>query len=415
LPAAHQTKKRPLSSPQWIMHLPKNLLRKNLLEDFLFATLCVALAVVLRLALFPYETFDYHNYLGPWYDHLRQNGLQGLKTGFSNYTPPYLYLLELATYLPVSKLYAIKSISLLGDFALAFVVLLVVKLKYDRRPVWLAAFAAVLFAPTIFFNSALWGQSDAIYTAFLIAALYCLLRHWAGRALFFFSIAFAFKLQALFLFPLFFVLWAKRELPWKYFLLLPVVYVALCLPALLAGRPLYDLLTIYLEQANTYPRLTSSAANLYQWLPDNAEVFGRPGLIFAVTAVGFLSYACLKSDVRWGNHLTVRLALASALLVPFALPYMHERYFYAADCIAIVYGFYFPRRFYVPLAVVTISLFSYFPFLFNDMTVIKLPYLALLLAVVLIIVLVDLFKDLYPTPQPSLSETAASSGAGEAV
>jgi Gpi18-like mannosyltransferase len=324
-------------------------------------------------------------------------------------------LLGLATYLPVQKLYAIKSLGLLCDLALAFVVLLVVRLKYDRRPVWLAAFAAVLFAPTIFFNSALWGQCDAIYTTFLLAALYCLLRDRPGRALLFFSIAFAFKLQALFLLPLFFVLWAKGELPLKYFLLLPAVYVALCLPALVAGRPFYDLLTIYLEQANTYRRLTSSAPNLYQWLPDNPALFGRAGLIFAITLVGLLSYACLKSDVRWGKHLTVRLALVSALLVPFTLPYMHERYFFAADCIAIVYGFYFPRRFYVPLTVVTISLFSYFPFLFHDMTVIKLPYLALLLAVILVVVLVDLFKDLYQTPQPSLSETNASPVTGESV
>jgi Gpi18-like mannosyltransferase len=378
------------------MQLLRNLLKKNALEDFLFVTLCVALALVLRLALFPYETYDYHSFLGPWYDHLRENGFQGFKTGFSNYTPPYLYLLWLATYLPVPKLYAIKSIGLLGDFALAFVVLLVVRLKYDRRPVWLAAFAAVLFAPTIFFNSALWGQCDAVHTTFLLAALYCLLRRWPGRALLFFAIAFAFKLQALFLLPLFFVLWAKGELPLKYFLLLPIVYLALCLPVLLAGRPLYDLLTIYLEQATTYRRLTSSAPNLYQWLPDNAGVFGHAGLIFAIALVGFLSFACLRSEARWGNHLTVRLALVSALLVPFALPYMHERYFYAADCIAIVYGFYFPRRFYIPLTVVTISLFSYFPFLFNDMTVISLPYLALALAVVLVVVLRDLCKDLYP-------------------
>lgn len=377
------------------MPLLRNLLKKSALEDFFFVALCVALALVLRLSLFPYETYDYHNFLSHWYDHLRQNGFQGLKTGFSNYTPPYLYLLWLASCLPMPKLYAIKSISLLGDFALAFAVLLVVSLKYDRRPVWLAAFAAVLFAPSIFFNSALWGQSDSIVTTFLIAALYCLLRNWAGRALLLFSIAFAFKLQALFLLPVFFVVWAKGKLPLKYFLLLPAVYVAFCLPALLAGRPFSELLTIYLEQANTYPRLTSSAPNLYQWLPDDAKVFGRAGLIFAVALVGFLSYACLKSNARWGNRLTIRLALASALLIPFALPYMHERYFYAADCLAIIYAFYFPRRFYVPLAVVTISLFSYFPFLFGDFTVIKLPYLALAMAIVLVIVLVDLFKDLY--------------------
>jgi Gpi18-like mannosyltransferase len=388
-------------SPQWIMRSLRNRLEKNQLEDFLFATLCVALALVLRLSLFRYETYDYHNFLSHWYDHLRENGFRGLKTGFSDYAPPYLYLLWLATHLPLSKLYAIKSISLFGDFALAFVVLLLVRLKYDRRPVWLAAFAAVLFAPTVFFNSALWGQCDAIYTTFLLASLYCLLRPWPGRALLFFSLAFAFKLQAMFLLPLFVVLWAKGKVPLKYFLLLPAVYLALCLPALLTGRPLYELLTIYLQQASAFRRLTSSAPNLYQWLPDNADVFGRPGLIFAVALAGFLSYACLKSEAPWGKGLTVRLALASALLVPFTLPFMHERYFYAADCIAIVYGFYFPRRFYVPLAVVTISLFSYFPFLFNDMTVIKLPYLALFLAIVLTVVLVDLFKDLYPSPPPN--------------
>jgi len=395
------------------MPLFRNLLPRKLLEDFLFATLCVALAIALRLALFRYETYDYHNFLSHWFDHLRENGFRGFKTGFSDYAPPYLYLLWLATHLPLSKLYAIKSISLIGDFALAFVVLLLVKLRYDRRPVWLAAFAAVLFAPSIFFNSALWGQCDAIYTTFLLAALYCLLRSWPARALLFFSIAFAFKLQAIFFLPVFAVLWAKGKLPLKYFLLLPVVYVALCLPALLTGRPLYDLLTIYLQQATTYRKLTSSAPNLYQWLPDNANVFGRPGLIFAVALAGFLSYACLKSKVPWEKDLTVRLALAIALLVPFTLPYMHERYFYAADCIAIVYGFYFPRRFYIPLAVVTISLFSYFPFLFNDMTVIKLPYLALLLALVLVVVLVDLFRNLYPPsttrneiPAPVLSPPA---------
>ncbi len=387
----------------------RNLLKNNSLQDFLFATLCVALALALRLALFNYQTFDTNNFLGPWYDHLRENGFKGFQTGFSNYTPPYLYLLWLATYLPLPKLYAIKSISLFWDFILALVVLLVVRLKYDRRPIWLAAFAAVLFAPTIFFNSALWGQCDAIHTTFLLTALYCLLRRWPGRALLFFSIALAFKVQAVFLLPLFFVLWAKGEVPLKHFLLLPIVYLVLCLPVFLAGRPLYDLLTIYLDQANTYRRLTSSAPNLYQWLPDNAEVFGRAGLIFAITVVGFLCYACLKSAARWGNHLTVRLALVSALLVPFALPYMHERYFYAADCIAIVYGFYFPRRFYIPLAVVTISLFSYFPFLFNDMTVISLPYLGLFLAIVLVIVLRDLLRDLYPSLQTGRSgETDAS-------
>jgi hypothetical protein len=47
--------------------------------------------------------------------------------------------------------------------------------------------------------------------------------------------------------------------------------------------------------------------------------------------------------------------------------------------------------------------------------VIKLPYLALLLAVVLIIVLVDLCKELYRTRPPSFSEANASPQAAEAA
>ncbi len=390
----------PLSHGKFVTRF-KNVLSRDRLEDIAFVTVCVALALALRVALFPYETYDYHNFLRHWYDHLHQNGVGGFKIRFSDYTPPYLYLLWLATYLPVPKLYAIKAIGLPADFALAFVVLLLVRLKYDRRPVWLGAFAAVLFAPTVFFNSAVWGQCDAIYTAFLLACLYCLLRLWPGRALIFFAFALAFKLQAMFFLPVLFVLWARREIPLRYFLFIPAVYVALCLPAFLAGRPFFDLLSIYLEQTNTYPRLTSSAPNLYQWLPDKPEVFGRAGLIFAASLAGFLSYMCLKTQARWRNNLTLRLALASVLLVPFTLPYMHERYFFAADCLAIVYGFYFPRRFYVPIAVVTISLFSYFPFLFGDFTVIKLPHLALGLAAVLMIVLADLFRDLRRSPVPN--------------
>src|ERR1051325_1467448 len=109
------------------MHLLRNLRQKALLEDLLFVISCIALAIPLRLSLFPYETSDYHNFVGPWYDHLWQNGFKGFKANFSDYTPPYLYLLWLTTYLAIPKLYAIKLISLLCDFAIAFVGLLLVR------------------------------------------------------------------------------------------------------------------------------------------------------------------------------------------------------------------------------------------------------------------------------------------------
>jgi Gpi18-like mannosyltransferase len=75
---------------------------------------------------------------------------------------------------------------------------------------------------------------------------------------------------------------------------------------------------------------------------------------------------------------------------------MHERYFFAADVVSIIYAFYWPKRFFVPLLVVGASLLSYISFLFYDEGLISAQYLAILMGVALIIVVADLIKSLYP-------------------
>src|SRR5918998_196022 len=177
------------------------------LIDLLIWGVGIFLAAVLRFSLFNFETNDYTRFISPWYDFIVSNGgFSALKYNFSDYTPPYLYMLTLATYLPLPKLYAIKLVSILFDFLLAFFVLLIVKLKYESRVVGLFSFFATLFAPTVFFNSALWGQADAIYTSMLLGSIYFAIRRRAFFSLLSFSVALSFKLQAVFLFPLFVVL-----------------------------------------------------------------------------------------------------------------------------------------------------------------------------------------------------------------
>jgi hypothetical protein len=74
----------------------------------------ILLAIALRLSLFDFTSADYHRFLSPWYDFIVNNGgFSALKYDFSNYTPPYLYLLTLAGYLPLPKLYAISWFRLL--------------------------------------------------------------------------------------------------------------------------------------------------------------------------------------------------------------------------------------------------------------------------------------------------------------
>ena len=148
------------------------------LSELAIWSLGILLAVVLRFSLFDFESVDYRGAVSPWYDFIvSSGGYDALRHDFSNYSPLYLYLLTLATYLPLPKLYAIKLVSISFDFLLALFVLLIVRLKYENRAVWAFSLFAALFAPTVVFNSAVWGQADATYTSMLVASLYFAIRH----------------------------------------------------------------------------------------------------------------------------------------------------------------------------------------------------------------------------------------------
>ena len=60
-------------------------------------------------------------------------------------------------------------------------------------------------------------------------------------------------------------------------------------------------------------------------------------------------------ESRW----LVSLALLSVLFPPFFLPGVHERYFFAADVLSVVYAFYVPRKWVVPLLIQFASVFAY--------------------------------------------------------
>ena len=65
------------------------------------------------------------------------------------------------------------------------------------------------------------------------------------------------------------------------------------------------------------------------------------------------------------NVLSISPALIGALMIPFLLPRMHERYFFAADIMALVYFFYNKKRWYVPIIVIYNSYVVYAYYLFR--------------------------------------------------
>jgi len=361
--------------------------------NFPFLILVVFLAVLIRYYLMDFESGDYQIFLSPWMDFIKAHGgFPALRYGFANQSPLYVSCLTLVSYLAVSPLYAIKFFSILFDFVAASLVYLIVWHKCHKAAVSLLAFSAVLFAPTVIVNGSMWGQCDIVYTSFLLAAVYFLLKQKNNWAMVSYAVAFSFKLQAIFLAPLFVILLLRRKTFFKHLLIFPLVYIVSLLPSALAGRPWKELLSVYWEQTSIYTKLTLSAPNLYQWLPEAArtEAVGRAGLVFsAAVAITFIFFMLFEKE-RIDSNRIIEITLAFALLLPFTLPRMHERYFFPADVFSIVFAFYFPRYFYLPIIMQIVSFLSYGPFLFGKDIDFFFPTLGVLL--VIIIVLSELIK-----------------------
>ncbi len=341
-------------------------MRKQTLVTILIALMFV-LAVGLRLASFPNQNLDTRGYLN-WYSQIETRGFAALADDFSVYTPPYLYLLWLATLVRgvLPPLTAIKLIPVLFDALSAFAVYKLVRLKFPQgQAPWLAA-AGFLLLPTVLANSAYWGQIDSLYTSFLLLCVYFLLTERPAPAMLMLGLSLSVKAQAVFLFPFLAVLFFKKRIPWPTLLIPPLVFVVSILPAVWAGRPFMEALTIYLSQTGEFPQLAMHAPNLYSLLvghPRWVQVIYYGGLISAALFIAAWTFFYARRRFALTPRLILLTALMSAAIVPFVLPKMHDRYFYPVDNLSYVLTFFAPSYWYVALGYQIISGLAYFIFL----------------------------------------------------
>jgi Gpi18-like mannosyltransferase len=366
------------------------------------------LACAMRWALLGFKSADYYASLKPWYNTLVDQGFSAFGTAFSTYNPPYLYALYIiARALPdLPAIIAVKIPGLVADFICAGFVYLIVEARIpkSRVPAWSAALA-VLFFPTVILNSAFWGQADSVFAAGLLGCVYFLMKKkpvWAMAA---FGISLSVKLQAVFLAPVLLALVLDGSIPVWSTLIVPAILFLAMIPAWWAGRPLGDLIGVYAYQASQFEFITMSAASGFALVPGSKRVFNllyTPGIITGVIAA-FMWWLVIQKRRRELNaSMITELALVAALVVPFFLPKMHERYFYAADVLSVAFAFLYPRMFFVPLLIGGVSFLSYQPFLF-ERALIPLPILALVLLGVIAILFRHAIGQLYgpelPPPQ----------------
>ncbi len=393
----------------WLKNIPPKILKeiqKIRYTDLIIIIIGIFLALLLRYSLRSFVSDDFTCCVQMWYSKFQEQGKGALRYSFCDVHPLYLYCLYVVEKIfpRLLPLYAIKIPSVAADFVSAFFIFRIIRLKFNQGPLPLIAFFAVLFAPTVILNGSFWGQSDGLYTAALIACIYFVLTKRNGLACFAYGLAFAFKLQAIFLAPFILALFLKRSIFWKQLFLIPLAYLVTALPSWMLGRPILDILTVYLNQTSYFALLTMNAPTMYAWLPETLyTTFSTAGIIFAACIMFMYLFVIYKSRISMTGPLIVQLALISAILLPFVLPKMHERYFFAADIISIAFAFYFPKYFFAPIVINLVSFFSYEQFLFK-VKPIPDSTLAIALFFIIIVLIRHLMLTLYQSKNSSLEK-----------
>lgn len=303
-----------------------------------------------RFSMLDFETWDYTGFLKQWYDTIVENGrIHSLNMAIGDYNCPYIIILTLFTYIKLSALYCIKGFSIIFDFVLAVSgMILVNKVTNKKGILSLITYSVLLFIPTMLLNSACWAQCDSIYASFIIISLIFLIDEKYVRSLIFLGIAFAFKLQFMFILPLYILVWInKRKFPLYYFGILPIVNFIMCLPSVIMGRSIKDVLMIYVRQTGSYSGFTSnnfpSMYNIFCKLTEKSEALridnidvAKVGIIITITIYAIMVFYLIYKKVKLSKENIVEIGLWSVIIATFFMPNMHDRYMFVADILSVI-------------------------------------------------------------------------------
>lgn len=384
-----------------------NYINKN--KVYFLGAIVTFLAIILRVYFISFKSEDYVLFLEKWFNELKAfGGLNGIKKYIGDYNAPYVTILALLTYLPFSPLVSIKIVSIIFDFFTAIIVSLFVKNVFkDNKNCGIYVFLTytiILFLPTILLNGALWAQCDIIYTAFIILSLVFLIKEKYLKAFIFFGISFAFKLQSIFVLPLYVLIYInKRKFPLYYFGIIPITNLILCIPSFLFGKSLKSCIEVYINQTNSYTDFLSlNIPNFYNLIcstSSNNSVYkiidfpaDKLGIIIVFLIFVLSAYIVLSKNVDFDTELIIKTALWSTMVCVFFLPHMHDRYLFMADVLSVIYFIIVRKKIYIPIVINFISLSTYVKYLFN-VTLFSYQVIALAFCIVVIYLTYIIFKD----------------------
>lgn len=364
-------KKKNNLSPLWLENKLLDFIKDHF--HMLFFICITILSIMIRYSVREFISNDMRYFLLLWFDTIKTNGgLLALKNQVGDYNITYQTIIALMTYLPFKPLYMYKIVSIVFDYILALGLAVLVKDLSKTRSfgIFLFTYGIVLFFPTVLLNSAVWGQADSIYTAFMVWSLvFFLRRHFITSSLFL-GVALAFKLQTVFILPALFIFFLfHRNFSYiKYLFLTVAVWLLSMLPAIVFGRPWTQPLSIYVNQTDSFKAMYLNIASFWtltmqggQWGYDQFKLFA---ILLGFSIIGLFIYQLLRHvQGHFTKEEMLTVIVWTVWTVLLFLPGMHERYNFFMEIILLAQVILNPKKaiYLVPSNFVT--LVTYFKFL----------------------------------------------------
>ncbi|AVH75875.1 hypothetical protein [Weissella koreensis] len=349
---------------------------------FLFITF---LSIVIRYFGLSFRSIDMNAFLLPWYDQIKSMGaIKSLGTQVGDYNFLYQMYIVLITKINVSAIFGYKILSILFDYGLAVVIGFLSVFLFDNKNknyIFIAGYSFTLFLPTVILNSAYWGQADSIYSFFAILSLLFLLRNKYLFSFISLGIAFGFKLQTVFILPVFLLVYLiRKNFSIFYFLLIPVTMYFIYIPSFIFGRSILSPISVYMNQVSEY-KLLSSGINLWGIFGNgdyhNLHFFAII-LTLAILTI-CLSYVWITYENVINSEFILKLTVWCIWTCVMFLPSMHERYGFISELLMVPLLIK-DRRMFLPFILMLIPVLSgYSVFLFHtvisNVTYISMIYL----------------------------------------
>lgn len=324
-------------------------------ENFFFisAILITVISLIARFSVSLYPTWDVVGYVFKWMTNIKEVGIANFYTIESDYSPLFLFLVGLYTFLPTGELITLNNYTFYQNwmyyvkgtyFAIEIVIavgiyLLVKAITGDKKSAWLG-YIIFLCLPVQFFNSAVWGNADSMYFACFVFVLYSLVRNKGGWAFFLTGICFGLKLQAVFVLPFLVYLIVSGKLQFYKLILLPLGLLTTFLPAYFCGAGFLEPFQFWIKQIGGYSLLTLGCANIWHLINLNGDAinqFSTGATLMGLLLIGLFTAIVFARKIHLTKENLVTVGVFLIGIVPMFLPHMHERYFYALDVFIVVY------------------------------------------------------------------------------